>query len=130
MRRKVIIIIGIVIAVLLAGGIYYRFTHLRTGGGHTDHKEAGHREEKSETEEGGTHDKHEGGHSVTMSVEVQRKYGVTIAWILKAGSLRLCFMLASMTVRHSRLVQSDGSLDCISSMWVKQPDNDRVIRLS
>ena len=78
--KKKGIIISVVIAVLLGGGLYYRFTHLRTGGGPADMKEAGHREEKSGTKNDG---KHEEAHSVAMPVEVQRKNGVTIAVVKK-----------------------------------------------
>ena len=74
--KKKGIIIGVVLALMLGSGLYYRFTHLRTGGGQVGLKEAGHREEKGGKKESG---KHEEVHSVTMPVEVQRKNGVTVA---------------------------------------------------
>lgn len=74
--KKKGIIISVVIALLLGGGLYYRFTHLRTGSGPAELKQAGHKEERSEKKEGS---RHEEAHSVTMPVEVQRQNGVTVA---------------------------------------------------
>ncbi|WP_318556204.1 efflux RND transporter periplasmic adaptor subunit [Geobacter anodireducens] len=82
------IIIGLILALALAGGVAYRLTHSVTGGGeHAEHKEAGHKEEK-----GGGHDDEKGhaeekeghdGHGeeklVRMAAEVQKQNGVAVA---------------------------------------------------
>ncbi len=93
MKRKGIII-GIIIALALGGGIVYRFTHLTTGGGEhkeeAGHNEAGHKEEKAGGhEEGKEHTEGKEGHeghdehgeigSVTMTAEVQKQNGVVVA---------------------------------------------------
>ncbi|RNC65620.1 MAG: efflux RND transporter periplasmic adaptor subunit [Desulfuromonadales bacterium] len=93
MKRKGIII-GIIIALCLGGGIVYRFTHLTTGGGEhkeeAGHKEAGHKEEKAGGhEEGKEHTEEKEGHeghdehgetgSVKMTAEVQKQNGVVVA---------------------------------------------------
>jgi len=82
------IIIGIILAVALGGGFFYRFIHLKTGGGeHAEHKEAGHKEktagghdegkEPKEVHEG--HDEHGEAGSVKMTAEVQKQNGVVVA---------------------------------------------------
>ena len=43
---KKTIVIGLILGVALGGGVLYRFTHLKSGGEHAEHKEAGHKEEK------------------------------------------------------------------------------------
>lgn len=82
------IIIGLILALALAGGVAYRLTHSVTGGGeHAEHEEAGHKEEK-----GGGHDDEKGhaeekeghdGHGeeklVRMAAEVQKQNGVVVA---------------------------------------------------
>jgi len=82
------IIIGLILALALAGGVAYRLTHSVTGGGeHAEHTEAGHKEEK-----GGGHDDEKGhkeekeghdGHGeeklVKMAAEVQKQSGVAVA---------------------------------------------------
>jgi len=82
------IIIGLILALALAGGVAYRLTHSVTGGGeHAEHGEAGHKEEK-----GGGHDDEKGhkeekeghdGHGeeklVKMAAEVQKQSGVAVA---------------------------------------------------
>lgn len=82
------IIIGLILALALAGGVAYRLTHSVTGGGeHAEHEEAGHKEEK-----GGEHDDEKGhaeekeghdGHGeeklVRMAAEVQKQNGVAVA---------------------------------------------------
>lgn len=89
------IIIGIILAVALGGGIIYRFTHLKSDGGEqSEHKEAGHKEEKAGHEEGKEnhkeekegHDEHEESGSVKMTAEVQKQNGVVVA---PAKKLRL-----------------------------------------
>ena len=80
MNRKAIII-GIILALALAGGIIYRFTHLRTGGeSHTEETEAGHQEEKAggHVEEPGGEEKHAEADRVKMTTEAQRQNGVLI----------------------------------------------------
>lgn len=82
------IIIGLILALALGGGVAYRLTHSVTGGGEqAEHKEAGHKEEK-----GGGHDDEKGhaeekeghdGHGeeklVKMAAEVQKQSGVAVA---------------------------------------------------
>ena len=80
MNRKAIII-GIILALALAGGIIYRFTHLRTGGeSHTEETEAGHQEEKAggHVEEPGGEEKHAEADRVKMTTEAQRQNGALI----------------------------------------------------
>ncbi|OGT98694.1 MAG: efflux transporter periplasmic adaptor subunit [Geobacteraceae bacterium GWC2_48_7] len=90
MNKKGIIIV-IILALALGGGLLYRFTHLKSGGGeHAEHKEAGHKEEKAgghdedkekkekkESNEG--HDEHEEAGNVKMTAEVQKQNGVVVA---------------------------------------------------
>ena len=80
------IIIGVIIALLLGGGFYYRFTHLTTGNGEKQHaetkeagqKEAGEHKEGKEAKEG-KHSEHEEAKSVKMDPETQKKNGVIVA---------------------------------------------------
>ena len=90
MNKKGIIIV-IILALALGGGLLYRFTHLKSGGGeHAEHKEAGHKEEKAgghdedkekkekkESNEG--HDEHEEAGNVKMTAEVQKQNDVVVA---------------------------------------------------
>jgi membrane fusion protein, heavy metal efflux system len=79
------IVIAVIAALLLGGGLVYRFTHLKTGGEHAEHKEAGHKEEKGEKKEAGEHaekkehGEHEEAHDVKMSLETQKESGVVVA---------------------------------------------------
>lgn len=85
------IIIGLILALALAGGVAYRLTHSVTGGGeHAEHKEAGHKEEKGkghddekghkEEKEGHEgHDEHGEEKLVKMTAEVQKQSGVAVA---------------------------------------------------
>jgi cobalt-zinc-cadmium efflux system membrane fusion protein len=84
--NKKVVIIGVILTIALGGGLIYRFTHLKSGGGEqAEHAgEAGHKEEKSGHDEGkeeksGDHDEHEGEGRVNMALETQRKNGVTVA---------------------------------------------------
>ena len=97
--NKKAIIIGVILAVALGGGFFYRFTQLQSGGGehaghageagHKDEKGGGHDEEKEHKEEKEGHEGHEGegGHgevgSVKMAVEVQKENGVVVAAVKK-----------------------------------------------
>jgi len=83
-NRKSIIIIGVIL-LALAGGIIYRFTHLRIGGeNHVEKTEAGHQEEKA-----GEHDDEHGGEEhaeadrVKMTVEAQKQNGVLVVEAVK-----------------------------------------------
>ncbi|OGU13533.1 MAG: efflux transporter periplasmic adaptor subunit [Geobacteraceae bacterium GWC2_53_11] len=80
------IIIGLILAVAVGGGLYYRSAQ-NSGGEHAEQKEAGHTEEK-----GGGHDEHKEGKeghdghdehgeagSVKMTAEVQKQNGVAVA---------------------------------------------------
>ncbi|MRR34447.1 efflux RND transporter periplasmic adaptor subunit [bacterium] len=85
------IIIGLILALALAGGVAYRLTHSVTGGGgHDEHTEAGHKEEKSgghgdekghkkEKEGHEGHDEHGEEKLVKMAAEVQKQSGVAVA---------------------------------------------------
>lgn len=86
--NKKAIIIGLILAVALGGGLYYRSTQIKSGGGeHAEHKEAGHKEEKAgehdehkeekEGQEG--HDEHGEAGRVKMTAEVQKQSGVVVA---------------------------------------------------
>jgi cobalt-zinc-cadmium efflux system membrane fusion protein len=84
------IIVSVIIALVLGGAFFYRFTHLTTGKGgeHAEHKEAGEHNEKKEGKEAkkGEHGEREEAKSVKMEPEVQKKSGVVIA---QAGRKRL-----------------------------------------
>ncbi len=72
------IIIGLILALALGGGVAYRLTHSVTSGGEdAEKKETAHKEEK------GGHDEKKEGHGeagrVRMSVEVQKENGVVVA---------------------------------------------------
>ncbi|MDO9069645.1 MAG: efflux RND transporter periplasmic adaptor subunit [Deltaproteobacteria bacterium] len=109
MNKKGIIIV-IILALALGGGLVYRFTHLTSGGGEqAEKKEAGHKEEKSGGHEGekvgahegektGAHEEGKEGHnehggeagSVKMAADVQKQNGVVVATAKKqrlAGTL-------------------------------------------
>ncbi|MBK5274926.1 MAG: efflux RND transporter periplasmic adaptor subunit [Desulfuromonadales bacterium] len=98
------IIIGVILAVALGGGFFYRFTHLKSGGGeHAEKKEVGHKEEKAgghdedkekkEKKEGHEgHDEHGESSSVKMTAEVQKQNGVVVT---PAKKLRLGGMISA-----------------------------------
>jgi cobalt-zinc-cadmium efflux system membrane fusion protein len=72
------IVIGVILALLLGGGLYYRFTHLKVGGEQAGHgEEKGHKEEGKHGEE--EHDEHEEALIVRMAPETQREHGVVVA---------------------------------------------------
>ncbi len=86
------IIIGIILALALGGGLFYRFTHLTSGAGEqTEKQEAGHKEEKAGGREEGKeghkgekeghegHDEHGEEGKVTMTAEMQKQNGVVVA---------------------------------------------------
>lgn len=86
--NKKAIIIGLILAVALGGGLYYRSTQIKSGGGeHAEHKEAGHKEEKvgehdehKEEKKGHEgHDEHGEAGSVKMTAEKQKQNGVVVA---------------------------------------------------
>ena len=82
--KKKAIIIGLILAVALGGGLYYRTYQNKAGEAeHAEHAEAGHKDQKP-----GEHDEHKGheGHdehgetgSVKMPAEVQKLNGVAVA---------------------------------------------------
>ncbi|WP_136525029.1 efflux RND transporter periplasmic adaptor subunit [Geomonas ferrireducens] len=78
------IIIGLILAVALGGGVAYRLANSSTAAEHAEHAEAGHGEEKGEHAEGKEekghegHDEH-GAKLVKMSAEVQKQSGVVVA---------------------------------------------------
>lgn len=91
------IVIGLILAIALGGGFFYRFTHLKSGGGeHAEKQEAGHKEEQpgghdeekghkeekeGHGEHGGSdkHDEHGGSGHVKMTAETQKQNGVIVA---------------------------------------------------
>jgi cobalt-zinc-cadmium efflux system membrane fusion protein len=83
------IVIVIVLALSLGGGLAYRFTHLTTGdgeqAGHKEEKAGGHGEDKEKKEKKEGHEGHDehGEHGeegkVTMTAEAQKQNGVVIA---------------------------------------------------
>lgn len=93
MNRKAVII-GLILALALGGGVAYRLIHSTTGGGeHAEKKEAGHKDEKGGHDEGiehkGEKEGHEGhdehgepGH-VRMTVAMQQQSGVVTAMAKK-----------------------------------------------
>lgn len=80
------IIIGIILALALGGGIIYRFSHQKSSGGeHAEKQETGHKEQKGGHDDGkeqeghAGHDEHGEVGRVRMSAEVQKQNGVVIA---------------------------------------------------
>jgi cobalt-zinc-cadmium efflux system membrane fusion protein len=66
--NKKAIIVGLILALGLGGGVVYRLTHSVTvGDDHAEHKEAGHKDEHGEEK------------LVTMSTDVQKQSGVVVA---------------------------------------------------
>lgn len=87
MNKKGIVIV-IILALALGGGLAYRFTHLTSDGGEkTEKKEAGHKDEKAgghdedkEKKEGHErHDEHGEEGKVTMTAEAQKQNGIVVA---------------------------------------------------
>lgn len=92
------IIIGVILALAVSGGFYYRATQTKGGAEHAEHKETGHKDEK-----GGGHNEHKdekGGHEghdehgeegkVKMTAELQKQNGVVVGPAKKqrlAGSI-------------------------------------------
>jgi cobalt-zinc-cadmium efflux system membrane fusion protein len=92
-------IIGLILAVALAGGFIYRFTHLKSGGEQAEHAgEAGHKEEKAgghdegEKEGAKGHDEHEEAAHVKMPLEMQKQNGVVV---VAAQRQRLAGMISA-----------------------------------
>jgi len=90
--KKTAIIMGVILAVALGGGIYYRTSQSKSGGAeHAEHKEAGHKEEKAgehddhkEKKEGHEgHDEHGEEGKVKMTAEVQKQNGVVVGAVKK-----------------------------------------------
>jgi cobalt-zinc-cadmium efflux system membrane fusion protein len=85
--NKKAIIIGLILALALGGGVAYRLTHSTTGGGEkAEHKEPSHTDEKGGHDEGKEkkeghegHDEHGEEKLVRMSAEVQKQSGVVVA---------------------------------------------------
>jgi cobalt-zinc-cadmium efflux system membrane fusion protein len=97
--NKKAIIIGIIMAVVLAGGFLYRSTQTKNGGveqaEHTDENTAGHEEgtkhkEEKDAHEG--HDEHDEAGSVTMAAELQKQNGVVVS---SAKKQRLAGMISA-----------------------------------
>jgi cobalt-zinc-cadmium efflux system membrane fusion protein len=83
--KKKGIIIGLILAVALVGGLYYRTAQSKNNGAEqAGKKEAGHKEENGgghdeHTEKKGGHDGHEEAGKIKMTVEVQKQNGVVVA---------------------------------------------------
>ena len=86
--NKKAIIIGLILAMALGGGLYYRAAQNKSADAeHGEHKEVGHKEEKSgdhdehktEKEDHEGHDEHGEAGSVRMTAEVQKQNGVVVA---------------------------------------------------
>jgi len=89
------IIIGIILALALGGGFFYRFTHLTTGKGEktAELKEAGAGTETNVAKKDGQEEEKEQKiKSVKMASDAQQKYGVVIA---EAGKKRLGGMISA-----------------------------------
>lgn len=89
MNRKTIII-GIILALALGGGIYYQFSNPGSGGKHVENKEAGHKgeketgghqgdEHKEEKDGHEGHDEHGEAGFVKMTAELQKQNGIVVA---------------------------------------------------
>lgn len=78
--NKKVIIIGVILAVALGGGFFYRFTNIKSSGGEqAEKKEVGHNEEKAggqEMKEGQEEDKEPS--SIKMTAEAQKQNGVVV----------------------------------------------------
>lgn len=85
--NKNAIIIGLILALALGGGVAYRLTHSTTGGGEkVEHNETDHKDGKGDHDEGKEnregqegHDEHGEGKLVRMSTEMQKQSGVVVA---------------------------------------------------
>lgn len=89
--KKKAILIGLILAVAVGGGLYYRTIQTKGGAEQAEKKEAGHKEEKA-----GGHDEHKGekggheGHDehgeegkVKMTAELQKQNGVAVGPVKK-----------------------------------------------
>lgn len=107
--KKKGIIIGLILAVVLGGGLYYHAVQNNSDSEHAEHKEAGHKDEKAgehhetghkDEKASGEHKEEKDGHEghdehgevgiVKMTAEVQKQNGVVIAAAKKqrlAGSI-------------------------------------------
>ncbi len=98
--NKKAIIIGLILALALGGGVAYRLIHSTTGGGEkAEHNEAGHKDEKGGHDEGKEkkeghegHDEHGEVKLVKMSAEVQKQSGVVVA---QANKQRLAGVISA-----------------------------------
>lgn len=87
--KKKVIVIGLILAVALGGGIYYLTSQSKSGvAEHAEDKEAGHKDEKAGAHEEGKdghkeekegHEGHDEAGSVKMTAEVQKQNGVAVA---------------------------------------------------
>ena len=75
------IIIGVILAVALAGGFYYRFTHLATGTGEEKaQNETADPKEKSDDKDAGEAGREDDApKTVSMTPEIQKQHGVVVA---------------------------------------------------
>lgn len=75
------IIIGVILAVALASGFYYRFTHLATGAGEekAQSETADPKEKSGDKNEGGSGIKNDAPKTVSMTPEIQKQHGVVVA---------------------------------------------------
>ncbi|BEH11168.1 MULTISPECIES: efflux RND transporter periplasmic adaptor subunit [Geobacter] len=100
MNRKHGIIIGLVLAMAIGGGIAYRSAHVPEGAGeHAESKESGHAEGKGGHDEGKEHAGEKEGHgghgeegAVSMTVEAQKQNGVIV---VAAAAQRLAGVISA-----------------------------------
>ncbi|KAF0220108.1 MAG: cobalt-zinc-cadmium resistance protein [Geobacteraceae bacterium] len=89
--NKKALVVGLILAVAIGGGLYYRTTQTKSGGvEHAEHNEDGHKDEKGGGHEEGKehkgekeghegHDEHGEAGSVKMTAEMQKQNGVVVA---------------------------------------------------
>ncbi|ADI83674.1 efflux RND transporter periplasmic adaptor subunit [Geobacter sulfurreducens] len=100
MNRKHGIIIGLVLAMAIGGGIAYRSAHVPEGAGeHAESKESGHAEGKGGHDEGKEHAGEKEGHgghgeegAVSITVEAQKQNGVIV---VAAAAQRLAGVISA-----------------------------------
>jgi cobalt-zinc-cadmium efflux system membrane fusion protein len=87
--KKKVIIIGVILAAVLAGGFLYRSSNTKSGGAeHAEKKETSHTDEKpgehdEHKEKRDGHDEHGEEGKVKMTAEVQKQNGVAVAPVKK-----------------------------------------------
>ena len=111
--NKKAIIIGLILAVAVGGGFYFRDSQSNhSDAEHAEHKEDGHKEEKGGAHEeekpgaheGEGHDEHEGETgSVKMTAEVQKENGVVVASAQKQSLIGLISVTGKVEANADRM---------------------------